>query len=203
VELQMSRAVALVLVVLAAGGAGVATSYLLFVRGCEDDPEPPAAGTASSQAVVAHDAAAPARPAVDAAAATTVTPDAPAIATTLDAASTSAEAFDVVYIAAPATTHECAKEPNVAVRGDAITAKFHGKCVKIVVEGNQNRLNIPYSEQLRVTGTGNRVDGKRIDAIKVIGSANEIRYVKGIATDNADISGDLDRNTVTRERHTE
>lgn len=84
-------------------------------------------------------------------------------------------------VTAETVTHDCAKEPAVAVNASDGTYTFTGTCSKISVNGGNNKLVIEAVRRLTITGTKNTADVDAADRIGVNGPYNTINYKRGLS----------------------
>lgn len=81
---------------------------------------------------------------------------------------------------AQTVTHDCAKEPSVAINGSAGTYTFTGACEKISVNGSSLKVIAASVSKLAINGSSNTVDVDAADKISVTGSSNKVTYKKGV-----------------------
>lgn len=80
-------------------------------------------------------------------------------------------------------------EDSVIVTGNEGDLTFTGRCLSVVVSGNDNTITIAYTEALTVEGNGNQVGIEQTDYATVSGSDNaidgtELGYVSVSGDDN-------------------
>lgn len=113
-------------------------------------------------------------------------------------------------------THDCGKEPNVAIGNGAGKYTFKGACKKISLGGGMNTLTIEGSveklalgggkntitaaaiDELDIGGAGNTITVETLGSLKVGGVGNTVTWKKAKTGDKPAMKGQLDKNTITQ-----
>ena len=77
------------------------------------------------------------------------------------------------------TSHDCAKDPSLAIVGNDNWVTVTGDCANVVIAGNNNTLKIAGARKLSVPGTSNTISVERVDAIVTPGTKNAVTWKQG------------------------
>src|SRR2546428_12574347 len=91
-------------------------------------------------------------------------------------------------------THDCAKDPEARVEGNANTITFTGACERISADGNENKLKIESVKVLEVPGNKNTAAVGAVDVVRVTGNDNKVTWTKGISDKAPKVSSPGSRN---------
>jgi hypothetical protein len=93
-------------------------------------------------------------------------------------------------------THDCAKDPDARVEGNANTITFTGTCERISADGNENKLKIESVKVLDVRGNKNTAVVDAVDAIRATGNDNKVTWTKGISDKKPKVASPGSRNKI-------
>jgi hypothetical protein len=93
-------------------------------------------------------------------------------------------------------THDCAKDPEAAVEGNANTITFTGTCERISADGNENKLKIESVKVLDVRGNKNTAVVGAVDAVRATGNDNSVTWTKGISGKAPKVASPGSRNKI-------
>jgi hypothetical protein len=104
------------------------------------------------------------------------------LAAVLVLAAASARADDPIQI-------NCHEQPTPTVAGDHGTIAISGKCDKLVVSGNGNKIKGAYgAATIEVSGQGNAIYAYDTDKIVVTGNQNTVEYMHGYSVKTPEVS---------------
>lgn len=78
-------------------------------------------------------------------------------------------------------THDCTKDPEVAILASGGTFTFTGPCTKLAVNGSDNKLKVESAVKLAVNGSKNTIDVVKVDKLAVNGNDNTVTYKEGVS----------------------
>jgi hypothetical protein len=105
------------------------------------------------------------------------------------------------YFDLTASSHDCAKHPNVQIRVSAGAFAISGPCEAVLVSGNGNRATVVQTRSIEVRGDNNVVAVEAADDITISnGAHNSVTYENGLrgSGPNCVIQGSID---IICERH--
>jgi hypothetical protein len=102
------------------------------------------------------------------------------------------------YNAPEDITHDCSKEPDVAVNTSGVKATFIGTCDRVALNGSDLTVTFQNVRKLAVNGSDNRVEIDGVDRLAVNGSENKVAYKKGIEDKHPKISNLGTGNKITQ-----
>jgi hypothetical protein len=80
-----------------------------------------------------------------------------------------------------AATHDCTKEPEVAINASGGTYTLTGPCTKLTVNGADNKLKADSVVKVTVTGSKNTLEIDAVDRLAVTGNDNAVNYKRGVS----------------------
>jgi hypothetical protein len=89
-------------------------------------------------------------------------------------------AADRIYSGEKSVTHDCAKEPEVAINDGGGTYTLTGACTKLAVNGGKNTIKAESVAKLVVNGSRNTIDVDAVDRVSVTGDENTVNYKRGV-----------------------
>lgn len=87
---------------------------------------------------------------------------------------------DRSYNSEKTVTHDCAKDPVVAVNMAGGTYTFTGPCTRVAINGSDNKIKLDSVEKLAVNGSKNTIEVDAVDKLAVTGSDNAVSYKRGV-----------------------
>jgi hypothetical protein len=84
------------------------------------------------------------------------------------------------YTSEKAVTHDCTKEPEVAIAGGGGGYTLTGPCTKLTVNGNGNTIKAESVAKVTVAGSKNTVEVDAVDRLSASGNDNTITYKRGV-----------------------
>lgn len=76
------------------------------------------------------------------------------------------------------TTIDCTKNPTFAYADNKGTFKLTGKCEKVMISGNGNKLEVEAAQAVILSGNDNIVVADAVDSIMTTGNSNTVTYKK-------------------------
>ena len=104
---------------------------------------------------------------------------------------------DKSYTGETTASHDCSKEPLLAINTSGGTLTFTSVCERITINGDGNNVKIEAASTVAINGAKNAVEIGATDKINVVGSNNTIHYQKTLSGISLAVSTRGDHNTVT------
>ena len=80
-----------------------------------------------------------------------------------------------------AATHDCAKEPEVAINASGGTYTLTGPCTRLAITGADNKVKADSAVKVTVNGSKNTVEIDAVDRLGVTGNENLVTYRRGVS----------------------
>jgi hypothetical protein len=84
------------------------------------------------------------------------------------------------YTSEKTVTHDCAKEPEVAINAGGGSYTLTGACTKLTVTGADNRIKAESVGKISLNGSKNTLEVDAVDRLSVNGNNNAITYKRGV-----------------------
>ena len=85
---------------------------------------------------------------------------------------------DKSYTGETTASHDCSKEPLLAINTSGGTLTFTSVCERITINGDGNNVKIEAASTVAINGAKNAVEIGATDKINIVGSNNTIHYQK-------------------------
>jgi Protein of unknown function (DUF3060) len=104
---------------------------------------------------------------------------------------------DKSYTGETIATHDCSKEPLLAINTTDGMLTFTSMCERITITGDGNNVKIEAASAVAINGARNTVEIGATDKISVAGSNNTVHYQKSLSGGLLAISTLGEKNTVS------
>jgi len=104
---------------------------------------------------------------------------------------------DKSYTGETTATHDCSKEPLLAINTSSGMLTFTSTSERITINGDGNNVKIEAASAVAINGAKNAVEIGATDKINVAGSSNTVHYQKSLSGGLLAISTRGEKNTVS------